>query len=90
MDERKAQLIEIVGSGRVFNDPEMGGSFSLAHSLIPPIRPRYMVKPRDVGDVQKIVLWENQTLTPLVPMSSAGRISGVVQRPPPPSPSSLT
>jgi FAD/FMN-containing dehydrogenase len=29
-----------------------------------------MVKPKNVDEMQKIVLWANQTQTPLVPMSS--------------------
>ena len=45
MDEKKAQLVEIVGQ---------------------------MVKPRNVDEVQEIVLWANQTQTPLVPVSSGG------------------
>jgi FAD/FMN-containing dehydrogenase len=31
-----------------------------------------MVKPKDVDEVQKIVLWANETQTPLVPVSSGG------------------
>ena len=70
MDEKKARLMEIVGKAGVFDTPEIGESFSLDHNLIPPLKPRFMVKPRDVVEVQKIVLWANQTLTPLVPVSS--------------------
>ena len=72
MDEKKARLMQIVGAAGVFDNPEIGESFSLDHDLIPPMRPRFMVKPRDVDEVQKIVLWANETLTPLVPVSSGG------------------
>ena len=72
MDEKKARLMEIVGEAGVLDHPEVGESFSLDHDLIPPMKPRYMVKPRNVDEVQEIVLWANQTLTPLVPMSSGG------------------
>jgi FAD/FMN-containing dehydrogenase len=72
MDEKKAQLIEIVGKVGVFDSPEIEESFSLDHDLIPPLKPRFMVKPRNADEVQKIVLWANETHTPLVPMSSGG------------------
>jgi FAD/FMN-containing dehydrogenase len=70
MDEEKAHLVEIVGKANVLESPGIGDSFSLDHALVPPIRPRFVVKPKDVGEVQEIVLWANETLTPLVPVSS--------------------
>ena len=70
MNQNKARLIEIVGKTGVFDHPELGESFSLDHKLIQPRKPSLLVKPRDVDDVQKIVLWANETLTPLVPVSS--------------------
>jgi FAD/FMN-containing dehydrogenase len=72
MDEKKAQLMEIVGKWGVAENPEIGEACSLDQVLIPPMKPRFLVKPKDVAEVQKIVLWANQTLTPLVPMSSGG------------------
>ncbi|MFC1932109.1 FAD-binding oxidoreductase, partial [Chloroflexota bacterium] len=35
-----------------------------------PIKPRFVVKPKNVDEVQEIVKWANQTQTPLVPVSS--------------------
>ncbi len=72
MDEKKAQLVKIVGEARVFDNPEIEDPPSLDHALIASVRPRFMVKPGNVDDVQRIVLWANQTQTPLVPMSSGG------------------
>jgi FAD/FMN-containing dehydrogenase len=72
MDEKKAQLMELVGKVGVIDHPEMGEQVTLAHQLIPPLKPRFMVKPKDSDAVQKVVLWANQTLTPLVPLSSGG------------------
>ena len=72
MDEKKARLIEIVGEAGVLDNPELGEPVSLDHNLIPPMRPRFMVKPRNVDEVQNVVLWANQTQTPLVPLSSGG------------------
>src|SRR4030065_2169865 len=70
MDQNKSRLIEILGNAGVFDHPELGESFSLDHKLILPSKPSLLVKPRDVNEVQKIVLWANETLTPLVPVSS--------------------
>jgi FAD/FMN-containing dehydrogenase len=72
MDEKKASLVEIVGEAGVLDHPGVGEPLSLDHFLIPPMQPRFMVKPRDVDEVQRIVLWANQTGTPLVPVSSGG------------------
>lgn len=72
MDEKKAQLIEIVGKAGVIDYPDIGESLSLDHDLIPPMKPRFLVKPKDVDEVQKIILWANETQTPLVPVSSGG------------------
>ena len=72
MDEKKARLIEIVGKAGVLDNPELGEPVSLDHNLIPPMKPRFMVKPRNVDEVQNVVLWANQTQTPLVPLSSGG------------------
>jgi FAD/FMN-containing dehydrogenase len=70
MDQNKSRLVEIVGNAGVFDGPDIGESFSLDHKLILTSKPSLLVKPRDVDEVQKIVLWANDTLTPLVPMSS--------------------
>jgi FAD/FMN-containing dehydrogenase len=72
MNEKKSRLVDIVGRDSVFEDPALGDFFSLDHRLIPPLPPSFLVKPRSVDEVQKIVLWANETLTPLVPVSSGG------------------
>lgn len=72
MDERKTKLMDIVGKANVSDNPEIGEAFSLDHNIIPPMKPCFMVKPRNVDEVQKIILWANESLTPLVPMNSGG------------------
>ena len=72
MNEKKTRLMEIIGEAGVFDNPEIGESFSLDHQLIPPLTPSFRVKPKNVDEVQQIVLWANQTQTPLVPVSSGG------------------
>ncbi len=70
MNEKKTGLMEIVGEAGIFAKPDIGEPFSLDHHLIPPLTPSFMVKPKNVDEVQQIVLWANQTQTPLVPVSS--------------------
>ena len=72
MDAKKARLIDIVGLDGVVDDPGIGESFSLDRYLVPSERPSLMVKPGSAEEVQKIVLWANETATPLVPVSSGG------------------
>lgn len=72
MDEKKAQLIDIVGEAAVTGRPGIPESFSLDHRLILPIEPRFKVKASHVDEVQEIVRWANETRTPLVPVSSGG------------------
>ncbi len=70
MDAKKARLIDIVGQDGVFDNPGTAESFSLDQHLLPPMEPSLLVKPRNVDQVQQIVLWANETRTPLVPVSS--------------------
>lgn len=70
MNEKKAGLTKIVGDKGVFENPETSEVFSSGFDQIPPMRPHFRVKPQSVEEVQKIVLWANQTQTPLVPVSS--------------------
>ena len=72
MDEKKARLIQLVGDGGILANPELDVPFSQDHSYIKPLRPCLMVKPKNVDEVQRIVLWANETQTPLVPVSSGG------------------
>jgi FAD/FMN-containing dehydrogenase len=72
MDDKKSRLMDIVGDGGILTKPELSDSHSLDHNLIKPLKPCFEVKPKNVEEVQKIVLWANETQTPLVPVSSGG------------------
>lgn len=72
MDVKKSRLAAIVGPDRVYDDPGLGESFSLDRILRPSMHPSFKVKPTRVDEVQEIVLWANETQTPLVPISSGG------------------
>ncbi len=70
MNSSKAELTQIVGSKRVFDDPATLETYSKDSSFCKPIKPRFVVKVNQVDEVQKIVKWANKTGTPLIPVSS--------------------
>ncbi len=63
-------LSKIVGSENVLVDTDTLKEYSSDMSFVNPIRPRCVARPKDVEEVQKLVKWANETLTPLVPISS--------------------
>ena len=65
-----ANLTEIVGKQKTIKGRKVLDSYSRDNSFTPPMRPRSLVRPQNTDDVQKIVIWANQTKTPLVPVSS--------------------
>ena len=73
----KEELVKIVGTENVFDDPETLERYSKDESFVLPIKPRLVVKPKGgeipekiFEEVQAIVRWANDTKTPLVPVSS--------------------
>jgi FAD/FMN-containing dehydrogenase len=65
-----SNLAEIIGKQKVINKPRVLDSYSHDNSFTRPMQPRLVVQPRNADDVQKTVMWANQTRTPLVPVSS--------------------
>jgi hypothetical protein len=66
----KEKLIKIVGAGNVMYEQTALDEYSKDMSFVNAVRPVCVVKPTNAGDVQKIVTLANETLTPLVPVSS--------------------
>src|SRR4030042_4860248 len=64
------ELTKIVGSDNVLDSPAVLEKYSKDSSFVTQIMPRCVVKPGNADEVQKIVKWANETLTPLVPVSS--------------------
>lgn len=64
------ELKKIVGSVNVLDYPEILEQYSRDTSFVPRIRPKCVVKPGNAEEVQAVVKWANETLTPLVPVSS--------------------
>jgi len=69
VDDRQ-QLEDFLGKENFFDDPEILEAYSKDESFVHKIRPRCVVKPNSMEQVQNIVKWANDTLTPLVPVSS--------------------
>jgi FAD/FMN-containing dehydrogenase len=63
-------LMEMIGKQKVINKHKILNRYSHDNSFTLPMQPRLVVEPRNADDVQKIVMWANQTKTPLVPVSS--------------------
>jgi FAD/FMN-containing dehydrogenase len=72
MNAKKARLMDIVGQDGVTEDPGLEEFSCLDHPLLPSLPASFLVKPRNVDEVQQLVFWANETLTPLVPVSSGG------------------
>jgi FAD/FMN-containing dehydrogenase len=68
----KNRLQAICGQAGVIDDPEMLASYKETHSFDLVFKPRFIVKPNDVGQVETLVKWANETGTPLIPVSSTG------------------
>lgn len=67
---QKAELAKIISNESVVDDPETLASYSLDHSFVHPTRPGYVVRIKNTDEAQALVKWANDTLTPLVPVSS--------------------
>jgi hypothetical protein len=67
---QQAALAKIVGSGNTDNTPATLEAYSRDMSFANPVRPAYVVRPRTMEEVQKLVKLANETNTPLVPVSS--------------------
>jgi FAD/FMN-containing dehydrogenase len=66
----KEQLGAIVGPEHVSDDAAVLESFARDESLVPALKPWFVVRPADGVQVQTLVAWANQTHAPLVPVSS--------------------
>ena len=66
----EGKLVKIVGAGNVSSEQATLDEYSRDMSFVNTVRPVCVVKPATADDVQKIVNLANETLTPLVPVSS--------------------
>ena len=70
MNSKKKELTGIVGKGNVLDDPKALKAYSRDQSFVLPIKPSFVVNPKNAHEVEEIVVWANQTRTPLIPVSS--------------------
>ena len=70
MDSKKESLAGIISQRNILDDPEILETYSWDQSFTLPIKPCFVVKPHNAGEVQKIINWANRTRTPLIPVSS--------------------
>jgi FAD/FMN-containing dehydrogenase len=66
----KEKLVKIVGAANVSDKQATLDAYSSDISFVNPIRPAYVVKPKNTDAIQKLVKLANKTQTPLVPVSS--------------------
>ena len=66
----KQKLIEIVGGANVSDDAATLDAYSKDMSFVNQTRPACVVKPHTADEVKQLVALANETLTPLVPVSS--------------------
>jgi FAD/FMN-containing dehydrogenase len=72
----KEELTGIVGAANVFDDPERLKPYSRDYSLSAPGMPKYVAKPNNVGEIQRIVKLANKHKLPVVPCSSGIHFNG--------------
>ena len=64
------KLVRIVGAGNVSREQAILAEYSRDMSFVNTVKPEYVIKPRNTGDIEKLVKLANETSTPLVPVSS--------------------
>lgn len=72
----KQELLGIAGPKHFSDVPEVLDTYSKDFSLLPPVVPNYVVKPKDVQGVQKVIQLANERLIPVVPVSSGVHFHG--------------
>jgi FAD/FMN-containing dehydrogenase len=66
----KDKLVKIVVADNVSSESATLEEYSRDFSFVSSIKPACVVKPRSAGEIEKIIKLANETLTPLVPVSS--------------------
>ncbi len=72
MSDLMEGLAALVGRDNVAADPASLKEYAQDESFVPRLTPWAIVSPGSAEEVQRIVVWANETATPLVPLSSGG------------------
>ena len=75
------KLAEIVGAGNINVEQSTLQEYTRDMSFVNAVKPGCIVKPRTMADIESIVKLANETLTPLVPVSSDLHTSGAIPFP---------
>jgi hypothetical protein len=67
---KKDALTKIAGDGNVIFDTRTLDEYSQDESFVNRLKPDWVVRPQNAGDISQLVKFANDTLTPLVPVSS--------------------
>ena len=70
MAEKVEELAKIIDCINIIDNVEAIEEHSRDLSFVPRVRPRFVVKPQNADEVRALIGWANDTLTPLVPVSS--------------------
>ncbi len=73
MEKTKNQLVAIFGVAGVSDEPAELEKYAVSEGFVSGFVPRYIVRPVDSKQVQEFIKWANETKTPVVTVSSAGR-----------------
>jgi FAD/FMN-containing dehydrogenase len=76
MMSTKEELVKLVGSEGLTDDPEVLKAYSTDFSLVPPGVPNYVVRPQKTEEVQKVIQFANEHSIPVVPVSSGAHFYG--------------
>jgi FAD/FMN-containing dehydrogenase len=66
----KEKLFDLVGYTNVSDEPDVLEAYARDTSLVGKVMPRYVVKPQNCQAIRELVKLSNESLTPLVPVSS--------------------
>ena len=72
----KEKLTKLVGKESFFDDAAVLESYSRDFSFVPSGMPNYVVKPKNAEEIGKIVQLANESLTPVIPVSSRVHFNG--------------
>jgi len=75
-DATRDGLASIVGAKSVFTEPEVLETYSRDQSFTPARKPNYVVKPKNLDELQSIVRLANEQLMPIIPYSSGTDFHG--------------
>ncbi len=70
------ELAGIVGAENASDKPSVREAYSRDQSFVPPRRPNYVVRPGKVEEVQRIIIFANSYVMPVIPFSSGTNFHG--------------